>query len=122
MEAKTRGSMKTPKSGARPNKPPPAPKPKLERGITERFAMSLEFEQIDVMRSIECGLRQTWITVSEQPPVKSATLAVGAGLGGPWVLVTVVGIDGRTMHYRTDVRPMFQALIERAIDGPKRGT
>ena len=107
-EGKTRGSVKTSSDARRrPIRPPPAPKDAIE--------LPIKFELITEMQGIQCGLRQEWIGVRDQSPIAEAVLATGVGLGSPWLLMTIRTTDGRRVRYRADMRPLFQAALDKAL-------
>lgn len=86
--------------------------------VQEKIVVPLEFEEIDVRTSIQCGFRQEWIAAegNGDAQFKSLDLSVGAGLGTPWGQVNVDLPNGERRIFRFDARELINRFVDQVFE------
>ena len=75
------------------------------------FELPVSVEEIHVDDAIRAGFKMEWMSAETQ--YGESDMCSGAGCGSPWVTIKVATVQG-AKNYRIDMRPIFQAIVERA--------
>lgn len=76
----------------------------------EPRTLRVEAERIGQVISLECGLRQSWAEGENPNNGMTFEASVGAGLGSPWLLVTMQYPGEERETYRIHVSEIVQAV------------
>ena len=73
----------------------------------------MKVEAITVKEAIECGFKQEWASGSEPDGLKREfELTVGAGLGNPWIQMTIERTGEEKKYYRMHASEVVQAFMD----------
>ncbi|QDU11299.1 hypothetical protein [Gimesia aquarii] len=78
--------------------------------LINEFESQLNIQQVDVGGMLECGLRQNWI--SGEGEDLEFSMDCGAGLGSPWLLITVKKPGEEDMNFRANMKEFLGDLIQ----------
>ena len=73
-----------------------------KKKIIKTHKITLDLEEIDVIKAIECGFKIDWLTLASEDRHVEIRLYAGAGCGNTWIQVGYKeGKDNK--YYRLDV-------------------
>lgn len=79
--------------------------------IHPHLETALLLEPVTIERAIECGLRQGWVEAETDEARVEVT--VGAGLGSPWMTVTITDKgNGAKTYYRWNVTKLMEQIFD----------
>jgi hypothetical protein len=76
---------------------------------------TLTVESVRHDSTLFAGLRQAWIDGAEPDTGMSFDLTCGAGLGSPYLVLSVKLADGTKVSETIDIRPLLTAWVDSVV-------